>query len=142
MIIARDQFAADGLGLLCFSATWHDPVVWAHYSDKHKGLCLGFEVPENKDLYKRVRYVPERLPFPRDLYASADARDLLFIKYSNWAYEQEVRIWIHLPKTEDGLYFCDFDDTMQLREVIVGAKCALSRAAITEALGSRQTKLL
>ena len=30
--------------MLCFSAGWSDPVIWAHYSDKHRGLCLGFEL--------------------------------------------------------------------------------------------------
>lgn len=42
-------------GILCFSAAWSDPVIWAHYSDKHKGLCLGFEIPEN--VGTRVTYV-------------------------------------------------------------------------------------
>ena len=135
MIRMRDQLASDGIGILCFSATWSDPVIWAHYSDKHKGICLGFQIPDNKDLYRRVRYEPKRLPFPSDLDASADARDILLIKYSNWAYEQELRVCIHLPQAENGLYFCDFDDTMRLEEVIVGAKCTLSRSEITQALG-------
>lgn len=34
--------------LSCFSASWHNPVQWAHYADNHKGLCLGFDVPESK----------------------------------------------------------------------------------------------
>jgi hypothetical protein len=135
MLNMRNQLAADGRGLLCFSATWHDPVIWAHYSDKHRGICLGFEIPDNKNLYKRVRYLAKRLPFPKNLYTSADAQDLLFIKYSNWAYEQEVRIWIQLPQPENGLYFCDFDETIQLKEVIVGAKCGLSRNDLIQALG-------
>jgi len=136
MLRTRDQLAADGIGILCFSATWHDPVIWAHYSDKHKGICLGFEIPDNKDLYRRVRYEPKRLPFPKDLDASTEARDILFIKYSNWAYEQEVRVCIRLPQAESGLHFCDFDDTMRLKEVIVGAKCTLSMSDIKQALGS------
>jgi hypothetical protein len=39
-------------GILCFSADWRDPVIWAHYSDKHRGLCLGFEIPDEKCLRK------------------------------------------------------------------------------------------
>jgi hypothetical protein len=27
-------------GLLCFSGDWKGPVIWAHYSDKHRGLSL------------------------------------------------------------------------------------------------------
>src|SRR5579863_7990419 len=41
----RKQIASNR-GLLCFSATWRDPVLWAHYANKHKGLCLALEVPD------------------------------------------------------------------------------------------------
>jgi hypothetical protein len=58
---ARDDMAAKN-GLLCFSADWKDPVIWAHYSDKHRGLCLGFEIPDEK--CQRVRYVARRLTLP------------------------------------------------------------------------------
>jgi hypothetical protein len=53
-------------GLLCFSASWHDPVIWAHYSDKHRGLCLGFDIPE--DRYQKIKYVSSPLAFPRFRY--------------------------------------------------------------------------
>jgi hypothetical protein len=41
----RKELGSRG-GMLCFSADWTDPVIWAHYSDKHRGICWGFEVPE------------------------------------------------------------------------------------------------
>src|SRR5258708_10893670 len=50
-------------GVLCFSANWKDPVLWAHYSNKHRGLCLGFELADA--LCHRVKYVSERLQFPQ-----------------------------------------------------------------------------
>jgi hypothetical protein len=31
-------------GLLCFGADWSSSVMWSHYADKHKGICLGFDV--------------------------------------------------------------------------------------------------
>ncbi|NDP48093.1 MAG: DUF2971 domain-containing protein [Sulfuriferula multivorans] len=33
-------------GLLCFSESWHNPVLWSHYADKHRGVCLGFDIPD------------------------------------------------------------------------------------------------
>ena len=33
-------------GILCFSKFWDNPVQWTHYADRHKGLCLGFDVPD------------------------------------------------------------------------------------------------
>jgi Protein of unknown function (DUF2971) len=49
-------------GLLCFSADWKNPVIWAHYSDKHRGFCLGFEIPEVKEDPKKRRRFREIRP--------------------------------------------------------------------------------
>ena len=35
---------SESQGLLCFSKTWRNPVLWGHYADSHRGLCLGFSV--------------------------------------------------------------------------------------------------
>ncbi|MGH0214370.1 hypothetical protein NKY66_10695 [Sinorhizobium meliloti] len=48
------------LGLLCFSAVWTHPLLWEHYADKHQGIALGFEVPDD-DTYSQVHYCAERL---------------------------------------------------------------------------------
>jgi hypothetical protein len=43
--VMKDQLSVR-YGLLCFSHNWHNPVQWSHYADKHRGLCLGFDIPE------------------------------------------------------------------------------------------------
>ena len=45
-------------GILCFSNRWDNPVQWAHYADGHRGLCLGFDIPDEhltKVTYKNKR---------------------------------------------------------------------------------------
>lgn len=128
----RNQMARNR-GILCFSADWRDPVIWAHYSDKHRGLCLGFEIPDEK--CSRVRYVVSRLPFPARL-ALADAEKLHSTKYINWKYEQEIRVWAALNESEGGLYFAPFGEMLELVRVIAGARCSLAEDKIVEALGS------
>ena len=54
---------SEEFGILCFSESWNDPVQWAHYADGHKGLCLGFDIPDC--LLAEVNYVDERLPVDR-----------------------------------------------------------------------------
>jgi len=120
-------------GILCFSADWRDPVIWAHYAQKHHGFCLGFEAPEG--VCKKVRYIERKLTFPKSP-TIADAEALIFTKYANWRYEQEVRVWAALNEKEDGLYFSKFGDHLRLVKVIVGARCQVSEKAIKEALGT------
>src|SRR6516165_6791682 len=33
---------------LCFSKSWNNILMWSHYADKHRGICLGFDVANDK----------------------------------------------------------------------------------------------
>lgn len=45
-------------GLLCFSKNWDNPVQWTHYAERHKGLCLGFDVPDER--LAKINYCDSR----------------------------------------------------------------------------------
>ena len=87
-------------GLLCFSRSWENPVLWSHYGDKHHGICLGFDIRE--ELVEPVRYVGDRIPVifeddnPENGLAKSFVLDLLRTKYEHWIYEEEVRVFVTL----------------------------------------------
>jgi hypothetical protein len=120
-------------GLLCFSEHWHNPVLWSHYADYHRGICLGFEM--DKRGLSAVRYVSERtnLQIPVTLET---VNELLLSKYRDWKYEEEWRGWFTLDERDPstGFYFYDFDEKVQLREVIAGPLCDIRTARIDKAL--------
>jgi hypothetical protein len=122
-------------GMLCFSATWRDPVLWAHYADKHRGICIGFDL--SPEFCKKVNYLSKRLPFPRSITLNdiAIAEVILFTKFKNWAYEQEVRSYLSLDDEENGLFFADFGNALKPFAVIAGAKCVTTKDEIVQALG-------
>ena len=139
-------------GILCFSRRWSNPVMWSHYADRHKGLCLGFDVPDNTDVFRRVSYTSKRIiPEIDKLQWVADAPDsafnyiqqFLFTKFSHWKYEQEVRGYTALEEQDpkSGLFFANFSDELKLREIIVGARSNISRETINEALGNMTTEV-
>ena len=116
-------------GMVCFSFKWSNPVLWAHYADKHKGICLGFDVPDK--CVRRVEYVDTRRPFPTELNDQISLI-CLFTKFSGWRYEDECRIFANLEQEEDGNYFSDFKEhKMALREVILGCECQLDPTCIS-----------
>jgi hypothetical protein len=41
------------------SRSWENPVLWSHYAEGHKGVCLGFDVKE--ELLEEVKYADELL---------------------------------------------------------------------------------
>ena len=125
-------------GILCFSKNWNNPVQWSHYSDKHKGLCLGFDVPD--ELLVKVKYVDRRLS--HDL-VSSETQMLKFLttKFAHWQYEEEYRVFRPLEEEIDGRYYEVFSDNLILRQVIVGAQSSITRAQISNALGDIESKV-
>ncbi len=118
-------------GILCFSKTWTNPVLWGHYADKHRGVCLGFEVPSS--VLEKVEYVDSRLPRP-DVLDEAFMKKLLFTKFSHWQYEQEYRVYVTLEDDIDGLYYSEFLGQLTLKRVIVGDQSSITRAEVSGAL--------
>jgi len=129
-------------GLLCFARSWENPVMWGHYADRHTGIALGFEAQES--LFKTVQYAKNPfavtidpltdLPRPTE----AEVEKLLSTKFHDWAYENEVRVFVNLDHStkESGLYFYPFDEKLTLREVILGPKCELPIDRIRELVKS------
>lgn len=119
-------------GMLCFSRTSTNPVLWSHYAEGHKGVCLGCDV--KADLLEPVEYTDSlltaRLNDETDPSELPDElqRALLVTKFHHWQYETEVRRFVSLSDAnrQDGIYFWPFDENMILREVVLGPLCPRS----------------
>jgi hypothetical protein len=134
------DYAARSFGMVCFSLSWRNPLLWSHYAERHRGIALGFDI--NKAKIKRVSYVKER-PIFKAIDLSL-VHQLLFTKYIDWSYEREVRVFTRLEEkdSETGLYFADFTDDCVLREVIVGPLSNLTHNDLQEALGEHRGQVI
>jgi hypothetical protein len=118
-------------GLICFSRAWKNPLLWGHYADKHRGVCLGFDVPD--DSVKEVIYAKRPLKIAvssrtgRPKLTAKDIKRLQRTKFVGWKYEDEVRYFVELKEVvaEGPLHFKEFLPDMVLREVILGPNCKL-----------------
>jgi hypothetical protein len=128
-LAVRDHMCAKR-GVLCFSRSWSNPLLWSHYADKHRGVCLGFDVPETHIV--RVRYDSKRLVnvLPQLLAGGPDSEALmarlLVTKFHDWKYEDEVRIHTDLKDADPATnhYYKDFAQDLSLKEVILGPRFA------------------
>ena len=143
----KTSFSSDKC-LLCFSRDWSNPVLWAHYADKHTGLCLGFDVRE-EDIFN-MDYVdtPHDLKL-EDLIESVATHDrglvekLMKSKFSHWKYEDEIRRWeklgeplgVNLFDTPKGI-FRRFNQDLCLAEVVVGMRSKVKRSTLRRDMGS------
>jgi hypothetical protein len=96
-------------------------------------MALGFDL--NPAKCRKVRYVKTR-PQLRTVDLSV-ANKLLSTKYTDWKYEQEVRMFTNLSDIDPdtNLYFADFGEDCALREVIVGPLGEVTKHNLREVLG-------
>lgn len=121
-------------GLLCFSEDWENPLLWSHYANKHRGICLGFDV--DRRVVHPVSYEQERPDFP-DGSTDESAEQLYSTKYKGWDYEREWRGSFEFDERENGFHFHYFaaQRSMVLRQVIVGMNCKTTPEEVELSLG-------
>lgn len=100
-----DDLLTDELGaygVLSLAAKWDCPLMWSHYADEHRGLCIEYDTSDNafKNL-KPVSYTRPRAVRVSDLIDwkvknIAGAKEkvcetFFFSKASQWRYEREWR---------------------------------------------------
>lgn len=129
-------------GVICMSANWSSPLMWAHYADSHKGMVLGFDVPAGT--FTKVEYVLDRPTLASmglskfGAITEPQMSRLITMKAKGWEYEHEYRAFTHL---RDGVdingqvhFFFPIGPGMTLREVIVGSRFEAERAVVTSAV--------
>ena len=139
VIRGRRKRANWDIGLLCFSKNFSNPVQWAHYGDSHRGLCIGFDIPD--ELLIKVEYIEDRGSVgdylnALDLDKEQFLRHMLSRKYLHWSYEQEHRKLISFPerRVDYELIFEPFSDEMIVKEVLIGCRCDASKKDVRRVL--------
>lgn len=115
-----------GKGICCFSQEYDNPLLWSHYGDQHRGICIGYTLDRKpRPELKRVRYGGDRTVTTRlleqallekdsDVITQLDA-DVLLRKAPEWSYEKEWRL---IGKA--GLQ----ESPLKLTEITFGYRCS------------------
>jgi hypothetical protein len=85
--------------VFCLSAKQDHPLLWSHYADSHRGVCLHFDASDNNTVLgkaRAVRYRKKREPILMPLRYNKPQRKVIeamaWRKASFWSYEHEYRI--------------------------------------------------
>lgn len=89
------------IGILSLSSRWNSTLMWSHYSDFHKGFCIGFDSELLKNpifgKYKKVEYHKVYPEFEPTEKIKNSQLNMPFIKNKDWEYEQEYRFMQLFP---------------------------------------------
>jgi hypothetical protein len=115
--LLKNDKSQDIFNVFCLSKNFDNVLMWSHYADDHKGICIGFRIsvrrksltikckpgflkqypeqfPEGNDVlsFYHVKYDDKR-PEPYNLLKkNKDAiSDFIYNKGKDWAYEDEYR---------------------------------------------------
>lgn len=89
--------------MLCLSTRYDSPLMWSHYADQHRGICVEFDVSKlppralRKGVYGTSREIAAssiRSWLREDSAAARNEieRACLFTKSTEWNYEEEYRL--------------------------------------------------
>jgi hypothetical protein len=114
--VVRQHFTTQ-LGVVCLTRTQRHLLMWSHYAEGHRGMLLEFD--ENHSCFHSGRFDPMSFPLRTALSFTgrlipvvySDARPqihdknakfaaALTTKALEWAYEQEVRMFLPLEQAE------------------------------------------
>jgi len=128
--------AQKNLGILTMSARRDHIVMWSHYADSHRGICLEFAVSDSMLFGCSLTPIIYQKEYPKlnvcDEMTLPWAKEYLSIKSYDWSYEEEWRIIYR----EHG--FHGFPSN-ELTGVILGARISQeNRQMVLACLSARQ----
>jgi len=103
----------DKMGLTCFSTCGDSIIMFSHYAEEHRGMCLVFDPhclgpvknSQNKELHSSIRRVFYFDSFPT-FDENVEPARIATQKHSHWAYESEYRLFAGRP-APSGVYSFD-----------------------------------
>jgi Protein of unknown function (DUF2971) len=127
--------------ICCFSKVKNNILMWSHYADGHKGICLCFKsekkgdgnfliLDSNPEIFLPVKYKEkdnEELPKQVNMLSKYDLEELsafLLTKHFLWTYEKEYRIILY--KTGFNGKFTKSFRKEDLEGIIFGIKTPIS----------------
>ncbi len=114
---------------LCKSdSIFRNILMWSHYADGHKGICICYRLSrklydytdENKLIKNslcKISYV-KRAPYLLKNYINP--KDAFLTKSSDWNYEKEVRLISYNPTTESKHSFIELDENSSVNCIYLG----------------------
>ena len=114
-------------GIVALAGRDDCPLMWSHYGDQHRGICIGYSIPANAvaDVHQ-MGYGGSRLvkaSVVAAMLAGDDAarrevdKAVLLRKAASWGYEQEWRL-IGRRGVQNS--------TVELEEIVFGLKCGMA----------------
>ena len=138
----------EGLHILSLTNSYRNKLIWSHYTDSHKGVCLTVKVPNN--LVYPICYSTKRIyedsdidniissstrntkkSVEKDFSPLSKDKKIAYIKDKKWIYEKEYRV-VFDKTDEAGLIYHDgkWFMSVKIKNIYLGANFNKNEAKI------------
>jgi len=118
------QFVSD-VGIYCLTEKKDDLLMWSHYSNSHRGVCLEFDASVEETIFWEAFKIIYQEEYPvvniMDMGKADEFRKALLTKSPHWMYEEERRVL--KMNDEGGPGYYQFAPKL-LTGIILGARMA------------------
>lgn len=125
------DYLIDNIKIACLTAKNDNTLMWSHYADKHKGICIEYDISpllckcKNDFILRKINYdrtaiINKNIDYLNniELYDLNLLIDLFSIKSKEWRYEDEYRIlYYDREKRKNGLV-----KHLDIKSICFGAK--------------------
>lgn len=124
------------VGVLCVSTKRDDILMWSHYADSHRGICLEFDGTAPFMAHaQKIKYADERIAInPYKDTPNVMMEKSLLIKSNHWEYESEWRL-LRYGKGPGVVKF----RPVNLTGIILGALASASTINLVKSWGQRRS---
>ena len=144
-VAALTEQSRDGfLGVVCLTPHDRNLLMWSHYADGHRGVCLQFRNTGLISTAMRVKYSQE-YPEIRFFYGSSmydQTVAFLLTKSNSWSYEDEYRLLKIAGINNGKLAPTERFDPQLLTGLILGSEISSKNEKLIRDLISRRTQPL
>ena len=92
--------------IYCLTPDVKSTLMWSHYAENHKGICLEFAVKPDNVFATAFKMIYQEEYLPVELLSTSETAFLPFIvKASCWSYEEEYRLFLRIHDPEALFHF-------------------------------------
>lgn len=129
------------------SSDMSNPILWAHYANGFKGICIEFEVNTDIVHTNKIKYAPstphiddnritEDGVFSFESFCSLEpiqwAEKILLNKFEEWEYEKEVRLFSNQIFIQSGI---------KIKSIFLGPRITENFRTIVEKIANKDIKI-
>lgn len=97
------------IGVACFSERPDNFLMWSHYANSHKGICLKFDWQQHKEYFQGTKVIYDnKLPiaqYETNQGFQNEIPKIVITKLKHWDYEDEIRSVVEIKNEKRNISF-------------------------------------